>query len=283
MAHGDEPVRAHDLCEPARPRLDRRAVEPGALALALRERRRRALPIINYSGGTEISGGILCGTADRAAEALLASPGPCRAWPPTWSTTTGSGARRGRRAGHPPALARHDARLLERPASATSRPTGRAGPTSGSTATGPTIDDDGYWYILGRSDDTIKVAGKRLGPAEVESAAVAHPAVAEAAAIGVPDALKGEAVVVLRRAAPRRRGERGAARRDRGADRRRSWARRSSPRPCASSPTAAHAQRQDPAPPRPRPPTWARTPATSRRWRTPPRSRPSAPCVTEPA
>ncbi len=59
------------------------------------------------------------------------------------------------------------------------------------------VDADGYWYILGRSDDTIKVAGKRVGPAEVESAAVAHPAVAEAAAIGVPDALKGEALVVF--------------------------------------------------------------------------------------
>jgi acetyl-CoA synthetase len=59
------------------------------------------------------------------------------------------------------------------------------------------IDDDGYWYILGRSDDTIKVAGKRLGPAEVESAAVSHPAVTEAAAIGVPDELKGESVVVF--------------------------------------------------------------------------------------
>jgi acetyl-CoA synthetase len=59
------------------------------------------------------------------------------------------------------------------------------------------VDDAGYWYILGRSDDTIKVAGKRLGPAEVESAAVAHPAVGEAAAIGVPDELKGEKVVVF--------------------------------------------------------------------------------------
>jgi acetyl-CoA synthetase len=59
------------------------------------------------------------------------------------------------------------------------------------------IDEDGFWYILGRSDDTIKVAGKRVGPAEVESAAVSHPAVAEAAAIGVPDALKGETVVVF--------------------------------------------------------------------------------------
>jgi acetyl-CoA synthetase len=59
------------------------------------------------------------------------------------------------------------------------------------------IDQDGYWYILGRSDDTIKVAGKRLGPAEVESAAVAHPAVSEAAAVGVPHPVKGEAVVVF--------------------------------------------------------------------------------------
>src|SRR5919109_309520 len=57
------------------------------------------------------------------------------------------------------------------------------------------IDDDGLWYILGRSDDTIKIAGKRLGPAEVESVLVGHPAVSEAAAIGVPDPLKGEALV----------------------------------------------------------------------------------------
>ena len=57
------------------------------------------------------------------------------------------------------------------------------------------MDGDGFWYILGRSDDTIKVAGKRLGPAEVESAAAAHPAVSEAAAIGVPDEVKGEAVI----------------------------------------------------------------------------------------
>jgi len=58
-------------------------------------------------------------------------------------------------------------------------------------------DDDGYWYILGRSDDTIKVAGKRVGPAEVESAACSHAAVKEAAAIGVPDEIKGDAVVVF--------------------------------------------------------------------------------------
>ena len=59
------------------------------------------------------------------------------------------------------------------------------------------IDEDGQWFIRGRSDDTLKVAGKRVGPAEVESAATAHPAVQEAAAIGVPHPLKGEAVALF--------------------------------------------------------------------------------------
>ena len=57
------------------------------------------------------------------------------------------------------------------------------------------VDNDGLWYILGRSDDTIKMGGKRVGPAEVESILVAHPQVSEAAAIGVPDSIKGEALV----------------------------------------------------------------------------------------
>ncbi len=57
------------------------------------------------------------------------------------------------------------------------------------------VDEDGYWFLHGRSDDTIKVAGKRVGPAEVEGALIEHPAVAEAAAIGVPHDLKGETIV----------------------------------------------------------------------------------------
>ncbi len=54
------------------------------------------------------------------------------------------------------------------------------------------VDDDGYWFLHGRSDDTLNIAGKRIGPAELESAAVNHPAVVEAAAIGVPHEVKGE-------------------------------------------------------------------------------------------
>jgi acetyl-CoA synthetase len=54
------------------------------------------------------------------------------------------------------------------------------------------VDEDGFWFLHGRSDDTMNIAGKRIGPAELESAAVSHPAVREAAAIGVPHAVKGE-------------------------------------------------------------------------------------------
>jgi acetyl-CoA synthetase len=54
------------------------------------------------------------------------------------------------------------------------------------------VDADGYWYLHGRSDDTLNIAGKRIGPAELESAAVAHHDVLEAAAVGVPHEVKGE-------------------------------------------------------------------------------------------
>ncbi|MFO7292879.1 MAG: AMP-binding protein [Actinomycetes bacterium] len=58
------------------------------------------------------------------------------------------------------------------------------------------IDEDGFWFLHGRSDDTLNIAGKRVGPAEIESAVVALDEVVMAAAIGVPDPVKGEAVVV---------------------------------------------------------------------------------------
>jgi acetyl-CoA synthetase len=60
-----------------------------------------------------------------------------------------------------------------------------------------TKDEDGYISVIGRADDVLNVAGHRIGTAEVESALVSHPAVAEAAAIGIPDSLKGEAIVAF--------------------------------------------------------------------------------------
>jgi acetyl-CoA synthetase len=64
------------------------------------------------------------------------------------------------------------------------------------------VDEDGYWFLHGRSDDTLNIAGKRIGPAELESAAVSHPAVAEAAAVGVPHDVKGEVAWIFCVAAP---------------------------------------------------------------------------------
>ena len=55
-------------------------------------------------------------------------------------------------------------------------------------------DKDGYFWVIGRTDDVIKVSGYRLGTAEVESALVSHPAVAEAAVIGLPHEVKGQAI-----------------------------------------------------------------------------------------
>lgn len=153
-------------------------------------------PIINYSGGTEISGGILCcnpllpikpasfnaPVPGMAADVVDEAGRPVRG-------AVGELALRGPWPGMTRGFWGDSQRYVD---TYFSRIPGLW--VHGDWAQ---IDEDGYWYILGRSDDTIKVAGKRLGPSEVESAAVSHPAVREAAAIGVPDELKGESVVVF--------------------------------------------------------------------------------------
>jgi acetyl-CoA synthetase len=58
------------------------------------------------------------------------------------------------------------------------------------------VDEDGFWFLHGRSDDTLNIAGKRIGPAEVESVVVSLPEIVMAAAVGIPDLVKGEVVVV---------------------------------------------------------------------------------------
>ncbi|XXX75674.1 acetate--CoA ligase [Sorangium sp. So ce134] len=65
------------------------------------------------------------------------------------------------------------------------------------TGDGARRDEDGYYWVVGRIDDVLNVAGHRIGTAEIESALVSHPAVAEAAAVGRPDDLKGQALVVF--------------------------------------------------------------------------------------
>jgi len=65
------------------------------------------------------------------------------------------------------------------------------------TGDGARQDEDGYFWIVGRIDDVLNVAGHRLGTSEIESALVSHPSVAEAAVVGRPDDLKGQAVVAF--------------------------------------------------------------------------------------
>jgi acetyl-CoA synthetase len=196
MAHGDEWVEKHDLSclhflgstgEPW---------NPDPWWWYFRKVGGARCPIINYSGGTEISGGILCcnpllpikpasfnaPVPGMAADVLDDNGNPVRG-------AVGELAIRGPWPGMTRGFWGDPDRYIDTYFSRI--------PNTWVHGDWAQIDDDGYWYILGRSDDTIKVAGKRLGPAEVESAAVSHPAVKEAAAIGVPDELKGESVVVF--------------------------------------------------------------------------------------
>ena len=175
MAHGEEPVRGHDRSSLRVLGLDRRAVEPGSLVVVLPRRRRGSLPdrqLLGWDGGVgrdrqrqrhgSDQAGVVLGSVHRDGGGRRRR---------RWAIRP----RRGRRAGHPGADARHDPRVLaRRGAVATRRPTGRGSRAPGSMAIGRAIDRDGFWYIQGRSDDTLKVAGKRVGPAEVESAAVSH-------------------------------------------------------------------------------------------------------------
>ena len=109
-------------------------------------------------------------------------------------------------------------------------------------------DEDGYFWIIGRVDDVIKVSGYRLGTAEIESALVSHPAVAEAAAIGLPHEIKGNAIHALVILKAGYRAERGAGGGAEGARGPRAGPDRQAGEDHLRAATAEDAQRQDHAP-----------------------------------
>jgi acetyl-CoA synthetase len=204
MRHGEEPVRAHDVSSLRILGSTGEPWNPESWQWLFRTAGGGRVPIINYSGGTEVSGGLLSGN-------VLTPIKPCSF------------------AGPPPGIA---ADVVDESGRSVRNEVGELvvrEPWIGMTrgfwkdpdryedtywsrfpalwvhGDWAAIDADGLWYILGRSDDTIKIAGKRLGPAEVESILAEHPAVLEAAAIGVPDPTKGQALVcfcVLRPGSP---------------------------------------------------------------------------------
>ncbi len=160
------------------------------------------VPIINYSGGTEISGGILMGNPLLPIKPC-SFPAPC----------PGIAADVVDDSGHPVTTGAVGELVIRKPWIGMARgflhdprryleTYWSRWPEIWAHGDWAKRDADGHWYILGRSDDTLKIAGKRIGPAEVESILVSHHSVAEAAVIGVPHDLKGECMLAFAVAVP---------------------------------------------------------------------------------
>jgi len=196
---GSEPLRAHDLSSL---RILGSTGEPWNLDPYLwyfREVGGGTRPIINYSGGTEVGGGLLGCVTWRPIKPMSFNtqvPGIRLAILDGEGKPLERGVGELAVLGPWPGMTRGFWQAPERYLATYWR-------YPGVWVHGDWVwrDEEGYWYIQGRSDDTLKVAGKRVGPAELESAAVRHPSVVEAAAVGIPDPLKGEVpllFVVLR-------------------------------------------------------------------------------------
>lgn len=194
MRHGLDPVRAHDLSSLRFFASTSEPWNPEPWMWLFRDVGESRRPIINYSGGTEISGGIVMGNPILPLKPAAFS-GPC---PGIAADVYDEDGRSLRNAvgelvitapwiGMTRGFWKNRERYLDTYWSRWENVW-----VHGDFAA---IDSDGLWYILGRSDDTIKVAGKRVGPAEIESVLVKHSAVNEAAAIGVPHDIKGSEVV----------------------------------------------------------------------------------------
>lgn len=190
--HGDDLPRAHDLSSLRVLGSTGETWTPEAWWWLFDVVGEQRLPIINYSGGTETGGGILgCFTSEPISPGAFTGPIPGmdadvidESGDPV-RDAVGELIVRQPWVGMTRGFWHDRQRYLE---SYWSR-----FPDMWIHGDWTEIDEHGFWHIRGRSDDVLKIAGKRIGPAELESAATAHPAVLECAAIGVPHPVKGEA------------------------------------------------------------------------------------------
>lgn len=193
---GDDLPAAHDLTQLRILGSTGEPWNPGPWWWLFEKVGRRRTPIINYSGGTEISGGILMGNPLLPIKPCGFSA-PCPGMAADVFDEQGKSVRgavgelviRRPWIGMARGFWKDPERYLETYWS--------RWPGVWTHGDWVRVDKDDQWFILGRSDDTLKVGGKRVGPAEVESILVAHPDVAEAGVVGVPDEVKGEALIAF--------------------------------------------------------------------------------------
>jgi acetyl-CoA synthetase len=206
MRHGDRPVEQHDLSKLRILASTGEPWNPEPWRWLFEKVGKKRLPIINYSGGTEIAGGILMGNVLTPLKPCAFS-GPLPGMAADVVDETGQPVRnqvgeliiRQPWIGMTRGFWRDPQRYLQT--------YWNRFPKIWLHGDWAAIDEDGLWYILGRSDDTIKVAGKRVGPAEIESILVEHSAVIEAAAVGIPDPVRGEVVICFCVLRPGERGD----------------------------------------------------------------------------
>jgi len=195
--HGDEPPKKHDLSSLRAFASTGEPWNPAPWWWLFEKVGNSKLPIINYSGGTEIAGGILMGNP-LLPQKPCSFPAPC----------PGMDVDILDEEGNPVGPGEVGELVIKQPWIGMARGFWQEKERYLDTywrrfkdiwvhGDFAMHDKDNHWFILGRSDDTLKVAGKRVGPAEVESLLVAHPYVTEAAVIGVPDEVKGTAMVAF--------------------------------------------------------------------------------------
>ena len=182
----------------ADPRHRRRADQPRDLALVPRRRRRRALRRRRHLVADRDRRDPDHAAAGRDADqARLGDAAVLRHQAGGRGSRRRHGAR-GQRRERRALPRRRRGRARRAPCGATTsasrRPTSRSTPATTSPATAVRRDEDGYYWITGRIDDVLNVSGHRLGTAEIESALVAHEAVAEAAVVGFPHPIKGQGI-----------------------------------------------------------------------------------------
>jgi len=196
MAQGSEPWKRFDL---SRLRVMVSSGEPwtpAAWAWLFERVGGRRVPLLNFSGGTEMMGILTCCVLRPLKPCAFNTPVPgCgadivdesgRAVGPG---TVGELVMREHVMGLTQSLWNEDERYIQNYWS--------TWPNVWHHGDFASRDEDGHWYIWGRSDDTLKIAGKRTGPAEIEALLMATGQLGEAAAIGVPDPIKGSALVLV--------------------------------------------------------------------------------------